>query len=219
MKKWQCTVCGYVHEGEEPPEKCPACGAGKEMFIELKTSDDTADHEIQPDNAQLMKGHDGPFTIGHSQNNPPTILDKIIHLVVENHLHPISVHTPNGIIPVAVIFVLLAVLTQALNLASAAYLNMIVVLLSMPVVLLTGYVTWQKKYSGVKTSLFKIKIGASCAATAILFGLIFWRTIEPDVLTTASLDRWLFLFWSFLMLALVGLTGHLGGKLVFTNKK
>ena len=25
MKKWVCPVCGYVHEGEEPPEKCPVC--------------------------------------------------------------------------------------------------------------------------------------------------------------------------------------------------
>lgn len=23
--KWKCSVCGYVHEGTEPPEKCPAC--------------------------------------------------------------------------------------------------------------------------------------------------------------------------------------------------
>ncbi|MCD4817745.1 MAG: NADH peroxidase [Candidatus Cloacimonetes bacterium] len=32
MKKWICTVCGYVHEGENPPEKCPQCGAAKEKF-------------------------------------------------------------------------------------------------------------------------------------------------------------------------------------------
>ena len=25
MKKWICTVCGYVHEGEEAPEECPVC--------------------------------------------------------------------------------------------------------------------------------------------------------------------------------------------------
>lgn len=30
--KWICTVCGYVHEGEEPPEICPQCGAPKEKF-------------------------------------------------------------------------------------------------------------------------------------------------------------------------------------------
>lgn len=38
MKKWRCMVCGYVHEGESPPEKCPNCGAPKEKFEELTTS-------------------------------------------------------------------------------------------------------------------------------------------------------------------------------------
>ncbi len=27
MKKWVCTVCGYVYEGENPPEFCPALQA------------------------------------------------------------------------------------------------------------------------------------------------------------------------------------------------
>ena len=27
MKKYVCPICGYVHEGNEPPEKCPQCGA------------------------------------------------------------------------------------------------------------------------------------------------------------------------------------------------
>ena len=36
MKKWKCSVCGYVHTGDEPPEKCPICGAPKEKFVELK---------------------------------------------------------------------------------------------------------------------------------------------------------------------------------------
>ena len=26
MKKYVCPVCGYVHEGNEPPDKCPQCG-------------------------------------------------------------------------------------------------------------------------------------------------------------------------------------------------
>lgn len=38
MKKWRCTVCGYVHEGDTPPEKCPTCGAPKEKFEVLTTS-------------------------------------------------------------------------------------------------------------------------------------------------------------------------------------
>lgn len=35
MKKWRCTVCGYIHIGSEPPEKCPNCGAPKEKFVEV----------------------------------------------------------------------------------------------------------------------------------------------------------------------------------------
>lgn len=36
MKKFVCSVCGYVYEGEEAPEKCPQCGAPKEKFVEQK---------------------------------------------------------------------------------------------------------------------------------------------------------------------------------------
>ena len=34
-KKWICTVCGYVHEGDEAPERCPQCKQPKEKFKEL----------------------------------------------------------------------------------------------------------------------------------------------------------------------------------------
>ncbi len=29
MKKFVCSVCGYVHEGDSAPEKCPQCGVGR----------------------------------------------------------------------------------------------------------------------------------------------------------------------------------------------
>ena len=32
MKKFICPVCGYVHEGTEPPEKCPICGVPGSKF-------------------------------------------------------------------------------------------------------------------------------------------------------------------------------------------
>ena len=30
--KWVCTVCGYVHEGAEPPAECPICHVPASMF-------------------------------------------------------------------------------------------------------------------------------------------------------------------------------------------
>ena len=48
-KKFICTVCGYVHEGDEAPEKCPICNAPKSKFKELDESAElkfVTEHEI-----------------------------------------------------------------------------------------------------------------------------------------------------------------------------
>lgn len=36
MAKWKCSVCGYVHEGDEAPEKCPVCKQPKEKFVKIE---------------------------------------------------------------------------------------------------------------------------------------------------------------------------------------
>lgn len=35
MKKWLCKICGYIHEGDAPPDVCPICGVGPEDFEEV----------------------------------------------------------------------------------------------------------------------------------------------------------------------------------------
>ena len=35
MKKFRCSVCGYVFEGDEAPEKCPVCKAPANKFVEV----------------------------------------------------------------------------------------------------------------------------------------------------------------------------------------
>ena len=35
MKKWVCPVCGYVHEGDTPPEVCPVCKVPGSKFKEM----------------------------------------------------------------------------------------------------------------------------------------------------------------------------------------
>lgn len=34
MKKFVCSVCGYVHEGDSAPDQCPVCKAGADKFKE-----------------------------------------------------------------------------------------------------------------------------------------------------------------------------------------
>ena len=38
MAKWKCTVCGYIHEGEQPPEQCPVCKQPAEKFVKVEES-------------------------------------------------------------------------------------------------------------------------------------------------------------------------------------
>jgi rubrerythrin len=34
-KLWRCVECGFMYEGEEPPDICPECYAPKDAFVEV----------------------------------------------------------------------------------------------------------------------------------------------------------------------------------------
>ena len=34
--KWVCSVCGYVHEGDQPPVECPVCHVPAEKFNKVE---------------------------------------------------------------------------------------------------------------------------------------------------------------------------------------
>ena len=36
MAKWVCSVCGYVHEGDQPPEECPVCHVSGDQFKKVE---------------------------------------------------------------------------------------------------------------------------------------------------------------------------------------
>jgi rubrerythrin len=48
MKKFVCPVCGYVHEGDSAPEKCPQCGVPGSKFKEVVETELTfaCEHEV-----------------------------------------------------------------------------------------------------------------------------------------------------------------------------
>jgi len=52
-KKYVCPVCGYVYEGENPPEKCPLCGAELKL-VEENEMTWAAEHVIG-DSSKLPK--------------------------------------------------------------------------------------------------------------------------------------------------------------------
>lgn len=203
MKKWECTVCGYIHEGDEPPEECPVCSADKSMFVEI-TSEDIPGTKPDP----VAK----PSFLA-------TIYALASDLINTYHLHPIAVHTPNGIVPMAVVFLMITAFLGFPVFETAALYSLIFVLIAMPVVIFTGYAVWQKRYKGALTKPFKIKITASIISVFDLLVLVIWRSVQPEIITTSSSGRWVYLALSLVLLAAVGIAGHIGGKLVFGHRK
>ena len=203
MKKWKCTVCGYIHEGNEPPDECPVCGAGKEKFVEI----------IEESAGKQKDTKTAPKRVTASA--PQNAFQQINNLMVKHHAHPISAHFPNGVLPVAVIFLLLAVWLNLSQLSQAAFYNLVIVLFSMPLVMYSGYNEWKNKYQGKLTRLFLIKIICAIIVVITLIILVCWRIADPYVSEASS--KWIYLFVNFVMLAAAGGAGYIGGKLVFKD--
>jgi len=198
MRRWRCTICNYVHEGDAPPEKCPICNAPASKFVEI-------------DPVPLSKPSESKPAVQVKE----TGVDMVRALIVKHHLHPVSVHFPNGILPVVAIFFVLSALFKSESLAWAGFYNLVFVLLSLPVVLVAGYVEWEKKYNRALTTLFQVKIVAASITTVCCAVAVIWYLVEPAVVSSPR--GWIFICLNIVMLGSAGVAGFIGGKLVFKD--
>jgi uncharacterized membrane protein len=217
MRRWKCKVCGYVHEADEAPAKCPVCNADRIHLIEIDGNGDEI--AAGPTAGTETAGETVPAPIQAPEPaRPSTLKEKLIGRVLRHHLHPISVHFPNGILPASVVFLLLGVLPGLANFNEVGFYNMAFVLLTMPLVLVTGYLEWQRRYKGAKTVLFLTKISCALIVLFTLLILVIWRVVNPAVTDPGSADRLFYLGISIVMLAAAGIAGFLGGRLVFAGR-
>jgi rubredoxin/uncharacterized membrane protein len=213
VRRWRCSVCGYIHSGNEPPESCPVCAAPKNQFVEI----DADGKKIGEAGGALAVGTPAAANQKPEQAKK-SLFNRFADLILKLHLHPITVHFPNGILPAVVVFLAIAVYFKIVSLELAAYYNLIFVLLMLPVVLFTGFVEWQKRYKGIKSFIFITKIFCSLVVLAATNVLVFWRVIDPAVLAEGSPTKYIYLGVAAALLVAVGIAGHLGGKLVFGSR-
>lgn len=50
--KWRCEVCGYIHEGDTPPETCPVCGVDSSNFVKVEDGEQKANEPKVSDNKE-----------------------------------------------------------------------------------------------------------------------------------------------------------------------
>ncbi len=228
MKKWKCTVCGYIHTGDEPPEKCPVCGAPKSRFIDISEAEAPAPEPTPAAAQKKAPQSDAPKTPQPAAAAKPAEPEpvspfkesryhRLYDMLTKFHGHPISVHIPNGLLPVAVLFIFLSALFNLNGMATAATYNLGVVALCMPLVLFSGWVDWQNRFNGAITNVFIVKIACGIIVTVTAWFLWVWLLVNPAVITTPQPSRVAFFMINLIMLGAAGTAGWYGGKLVFRD--
>ena len=214
-KKWQCTICNYIHEGPEPPETCPVCGADKSKFVEL-TEDAPAEPEEKTPSSEAVdaqtKGAPPP-----PETSDQSLYDKVTDLMVKNHAHPISVHIPNGLLPVSIFFIFVAAIFSWSALGQAAFYNMVIVAMAMPLVIFTGYLHWQKRLGGNLTKIIIYKMIAAGVVTVTSAIVVIWGIIEPGIRSAQGGVSFIYILLCLIMVAAAIIAGYFGGKLVFNK--
>lgn len=194
-KEWYCKACGHIHKGPRPPQQCPACGTDESSFEEMPSTE--------------AEGSD---------DTPRSLRGAIDDLVIDHHIHPVLAHAPNGIIPMAVAFMILAEYLGQPILGTAAVYSLGFVLLTMPVVIYSGLTIWRWRYRAALTRIFKLKMASAAVASASLVAIVGWRVLDPHVMDVNSPHRWTLMALAVLLLAAVSLAGYLGGQLVFNSR-
>lgn len=64
-KQWRCSVCGYIHTGENPPEVCPVCGVDAALFEPVV--DSKAQSQNQPQTKE--KTSESQHIVGENTSN------------------------------------------------------------------------------------------------------------------------------------------------------
>jgi len=193
-KTWRCTVCGYLHEGDFPPEFCPLCHAGSDKFELIATvpAGSSLVHKLRDELRQMQKTF-AP--------------------------HAVSAHFPAALIPTCTLFLLLAVICVYPPLEFAAFALLVMIVISVPLTMLTGLFIWQKNYQQSLSPLFVKKISLAVVLLLLALATLGWRWFNPDPLAGGTGAMWIYSLLHLLMLICVTLVGHYGGVLVSARRK
>jgi len=136
-------------------------------------------------------------------------------LLAKHAQHVVLIHFPIALFLAAVAFDLIARWTKRPGLADSAYYNLLVAAVSTLPVLVTGILAWQFQLEGQKLKgILLLHLGLACVSSVVIW-LVWW--VHFRARRRAEVLPHYRLAVEFLGVALVALTGHLGGFLSGVN--
>lgn len=132
------------------------------------------------------------------------------------HLHPMFVHFPQALFPMAFASFCLYFATGAREFESGAFVAVLFGTLAAPVTTATGFFDWWNRYQAYMTSVFKIKITGAFVLMALACPAVLLRSFHPEI---AGLPLggvgWAYFGLLAACAATCVVLGYYGGKLVF----
>ena len=129
--------------------------------------------------------------------------------------HAVASHFVNGLVPVAVLFTLLTLVTADPYFERTVIHLICVASVTIPVSFLSGIRDWRLKFHGGRAPIFFRKIGLSIALALLCAAVVAIRLVWPNPLAAGRGIAWLYSGCIFTALPVVILLGHLGGKLAY----
>lgn len=133
-------------------------------------------------------------------------------------LHPIAAHFSNGLIPVSVLYLILALPAGDIFFERTIVHLIIIVLFAIPVSFFSGLHDWKKNYNRAKTPIFMNKIRLSIVLFVLVAFALTIRLAVPEVMSNKDWLHWVYIAILFATLPVVTMLGHYGGKLAGAAK-
>ena len=198
-KTWRCTVCGYLHKGDQPPEVCPVCKVDGSKFV-----------LVEEPEAQSAPAGKADFLKEQAQ----IFLEEMKIGFVP---HAVGAHFPNALLPTAFLFLLIYIFGGGASFDSAVFYLLVVMLLAVPATFATGLIDWKRNFSGELTPIFRKKLFLGIALLVIAVIAVVWRWSNPELLTGGGFSACAYSLLILAMLGCVVMLGHYGGVLVFAK--
>jgi len=143
----------------------------------------------------------------------PSLREKIKNRDI--HFHSLLIHFTNGLYPVAVFFMLLALITGKESFRLTYFYIITLATVSVPFSYLTGILHWRKKFQSMMIQIFYSKLRYGMLVFLLGASATIWNFFSPDILAKGNLLTVLFVIINLAIVPPLVYLGHLGGIIVY----
>lgn len=129
--------------------------------------------------------------------------------------HAVASHFINGLVPVAILFMFLTVITADPYYEHTIIHLICIAFLAIPFSVFSGIRDWRKKFHRCRAPIFYRKIRLAIILALLCAAVIAIRLVWSNPFAAGGGVAWLYGGCIFLTLPVVVLLGHLGGKLAY----